>query len=50
MDYTMDKVIGHKEGMHGMRIRDVIEAIDKDKGYSELRQYLKKAPSEERLK
>ena len=43
MDQTMDKVLGSREGLNQLKIRDVIGAIDKEQGHSELRNYYYKA-------
>ena len=48
MDVTMDKVLGNRDNISGVKIRDVIGHIDKVKPLSELRTYYKQ-PKEERM-
>lgn len=49
MDSTMDKVLGYREGLNQIKIKEVIGAIDRDQGHSELKNYYHKAKEENKM-
>ena len=49
MDSTMDRVLGNRDGLNQLKIKEVVAAIDRDQGHSELRNYYYKADKENKL-